>query len=468
MNLRGILPSLLIAATLLHAGAATATDASPDEPHGPATPSAETAGSSASPATSAVSSPATGEALPLDDLRVFVEVFHKIKRDYVEDVSDQQLLESAIKGMLEGLDPHSAYLDGEAYTELQEGTSGEFGGLGIEIGTEDGLIKIISPIDDTPASRAGIQAGDTIIRLDGAPVRGMSVNAAVKKMRGEVGSAIELTIMREGEAKPLELTLVRDLIKIRSVRSRELAPGFGYLRISAFQANTGEDFVKELEKLKQEAKGGLKGLVLDLRNNPGGVLGAAVAISDAFLDAGKIVYTEGRVADAKMSFEAKPPDLIDGAPLVVLINEGSASASEIVAGALQDRQRAVLMGRRTFGKGSVQTILPMNNKAAIKITTARYFTPNGRSIQAEGVEPDIMIDRVEVQAQKAVDKSLVSEAQLEGHLDNPNGKAKGKAGKSSTKTESGSLAASDYELHEALNLLKGMSLLRTRQTPATP
>ncbi len=468
MNLHGLLPTLLIAAALLQARPAHAADASPSEPSAPVTPSTETPGVPAEAATSAVSPPGTGETLPLDDLRVFVEVFHKIKRDYVEDVSDQQLLENAIKGMLEGLDPHSAYLDGEAYTELQEGTSGAFGGLGIEIGTEDGLIKIISPIDDTPASRAGIEAGDTIIRLDGAPVRGMTINAAVKKMRGEVGSAIELTIMREGEAKPLELTLVRDLIKIRSVRSRELAPGLGYLRISAFQANTGEDFVKELEKLKQESKGGLKGLVLDLRNNPGGVLGAAVAISDAFLDAGKIVYTEGRVADAKMSFEAKPPDLIDGAPLVVLINEGSASASEIVAGALQDRQRAVLMGRRTFGKGSVQTILPMNNKAAIKITTARYFTPNGRSIQAEGVEPDIVIDRVEVQAQKAMDDSLVSEAQLEGHLDNPNGKAKGKAGKSSTKADSASLAASDYELHEALNLLKGMSLLRTRQTPATP
>jgi len=261
---------------------------------------------------------------------------------------------------------------------------------------------------------------------------------------------------------------VRDLIKIRSVRSRELAPGFGYLRVSAFQATTGDDFVKELEKLKQDAKGGLKGLVLDLRNNPGGVLGAAVAISDAFLDAGRIVYTEGRVADAKMSFEAKPPDLIDGAPLVVLINEGSASASEIVAGALQDRQRAVLMGRRTFGKGSVQTILPMNNKAAIKITTARYFTPNGRSIQAEGVEPDIVIDRMEVQAQKAADASLVNEAQLEGHLDNPNGKKGAKTRKSSGKEATKDLATTDYELHEALNLLKGMSLLKTRQAPASP
>lgn len=465
MKARGPIAALF-AAALLQGGPVPAADTSPAE-----IPKTQGGGTPTAPvSTEAPESPLSqaGETLPLDDLRVFVEVFHKVKRDYVEDVSDRQLLENAIKGMLEGLDPHSAYLDGEAYTELQEGTSGEFGGLGIEIGTEDGLIKIISPIDDTPASRAGIQAGDTIVRLDGAPVRGMSVNDAVKKMRGEVGSSIELTIVREGAAKPLELTLVRDLIKIRSVRSRELAPGFGYLRVSAFQANTGDDFVKELEKLKREAKGDLKGLVLDLRNNPGGVLGAAVAIADAFLDSGRIVYTEGRVADAKMSFEAKPPDLIDGTPLVVLINEGSASASEIVAGALQDRQRAVLMGRRTFGKGSVQTILPMNNKAAIKITTARYFTPNGRSIQAEGVEPDILVDRMEVQAQKAVDASLVNEAQLEGHLDNPNGKKGKKAGKSSRAKAMKDLATTDYELHEALNLLKGMSLLKARQVPAAP
>lgn len=409
--------------------------------------------------------PTVESALPLDDLRVFVEVFHKVKNDYVEEVSDHQLIENAIKGMLEGLDPHSAYLNDDAYTELQEGTAGEFGGLGIEIGTEDGLIKIISPIDDTPASRAGIQAGDTIIRLDGTPVRGMSVNDAVKKMRGEVGSAIGLTLIREGEAKPIELTLVRDRIKIHSVRSRELAPGFGYLRVSAFQAHTGEDLLKELDKLKAGSKDGLKGLVLDLRNNPGGVLGAAVATADTFLESGRIVYTEGRVTDARMSFDATPPDLLEGAPLVVLINEGSASASEIVAGALQDRHRAVLMGRRTFGKGSVQTILPMNNQSALKITTARYFTPKGRSIQAEGVEPDIVIDRVDVQARKGSDTPLVSEAQLEGHLDNPGGK---RPRRDEAAGEAAQLATTDYELHEALNLLKGMSLLRAKQAGITP
>ena len=413
-----------------------------------------------------VNKPSTGtpaeSALPLDDLRVFVEVFHKVKRDYVEDVSDKKLLENAIRGMLEGLDPHSAYLDETAYSELQEGTTGEFGGLGIEIGSEDGLIKIISPIDDTPASRAGIQAGDTIIRLDGAPVRDMSINEAVKKMRGEVGTSIELTLIREGVAQPLELQLVRDRIKIRSVRSRELEPGLGYLRVSAFQANTGDDFVAELDRLKA-GKDGLKGLILDLRNNPGGVLGAAVAVSDAFLESGRIVYTEGRVADARMSFDAKAPDLLAGAPLVVLINEGSASASEIVAGALQDRGRAVLMGRKSFGKGSVQTILPMNDESAIKITTARYFTPSGRSIQAQGVVPDIEIGKVQLQARQEGDAGTVSESQLDGHLDNPNGAATdaGKAsGKPQKKKPSGDLAARDYELFEALNLLKGLTLMR--------
>jgi carboxyl-terminal processing protease len=403
----------------------------------------------------------TDTSLPLDDLRVFVEVFHKVKRDYVEDVTDKKLLENAIRGMLEGLDPHSAYLDETAYSELQEGTTGEFGGLGIEIGSEDGLIKIISPIDDTPASRAGIQAGDTIIRLDGAPVRDMSINEAVKKMRGEVGTSIELTLMREGVAQPLELQLVRDRIKIRSVRSRELEPGLGYLRVSAFQANTGDDFVAELGRLKA-GKDGLKGLILDLRNNPGGVLGAAVAVSDAFLESGRIVYTEGRVADARMSFDAKAPDLLAGAPLVVLINEGSASASEIVAGALQDRGRAVLMGRKSFGKGSVQTILPMNDESAIKITTARYFTPSGRSIQAQGVVPDIEIGKVQLQARAEGDAGTVSESQLDGHLDNPNGKL----GKSKKRAAPVDLAARDYELFEALNLLKGLTL--TRQSTANP
>ncbi len=410
----------------------------------------------------------TPAELPLDDIRVFVEVFHKVQKDYVEAVSDKQLLENAIKGMLAGLDPHSAYLDADAYTELQEGTTGEFGGLGIEVGTEDGLIKVISPIDDTPASRAGVKAGDTIIRLDGTPVRGMALNDAIKKMRGEVGSKITLSIMREGAAKPLEITLERAVIKIQSVRSRELAPGFGYIRVSAFQGHTGEDLVAELDKLKKQAPQGLSGLILDLRNNPGGILGGAVAVADAFLESGKIVYTEGRIADAKLEFEAKPPDLINGAPLIVLINEGSASASEIVAGALQDRQRAVLMGRRTFGKGSVQTIMPMNNKAAIKITTARYFTPNGRSIQAKGIEPDIVIDSLKVASEEDSARLSVSEAQLERHLDNPNEKESDNAAPKTDTPDLAELATRDYELYEAFNLLKGMALLKSRSASIAP
>jgi carboxyl-terminal processing protease len=421
------------------------------------------------PAAPAAASPATPgpEPIPVDDLRLLVEIFHKVKSDYVEPVTDKKLIDSAIKGLLAGLDPHSTYLDAEAYEELQEGTTGEFGGLGIEVGTEDGFVKVIAPIDDTPASRAGIQAGDTIVKIDDAPVKGISLNEAIKKMRGRPGTKIGLTLVREGVEKPITLTLERDVIKIRSVRGRLLEPGFGYVRVSAFQANTGDDLVAQLEKLKVEGKGSLKGLILDLRNNPGGVLGAAVAVSDAFLETGRIVYTEGRIEDAKLEFDAKPPDLIGGAPLVVLVNEGSASASEIVAGALQDRQRAVIMGRQTFGKGSVQTILPMNNKAAIKITTARYFTPNGRSIQAEGIKPDITIDKLRVADFNAEDGLFVKEAQLERHLEN-NGTKDSQAKKETAGDDSAQraeLAKQDYELYEALNLLKGMVLLQARSQP---
>ena len=409
--------------------------------------------------------PPAGESIPLDDIRLLVEIFHKVKSDYVEPVTDKKLIDSAIKGLLAGLDPHSTYLDAEAYEELQEGTTGEFGGLGIEVGTEDGFVRVIAPIDDTPASRAGVQAGDTIIKLDDAPVKGISLNEAIKKMRGKPGTKIELTLMREGVEKPIVLTLVRDVIKIRSVRGRMLEPGFGYVRVSAFQANTGDDLVAQLEKLKLEAKAPLKGLVLDLRNNPGGVLGAAVAVSDAFLDAGRIVYTEGRIEDAKLEFDAKPPDLIGGAPLVVLVNEGSASASEIVAGALQDRQRAVIMGRQTFGKGSVQTILPMNNRAAIKITTARYFTPNGRSIQAEGIKPDIRIDKLKLADFTAEEGMFVKESQLDRHLENTGAKEAPPADAADDRAQRAELAKQDYELYEALNLLKGMVLLQARSRP---
>lgn len=408
------------------------------------------------------------EAIPVDELRLLVEIFHKLKSDYVEELSDKTLIDNAIKGLVSALDPHSSYLDEAAYTELQEGTTGEFGGLGIEVGTEDGLLKVISPIDDTPASRAGVQAGDTIIKLDKTLIRGAGLNDAIKHMRGQVGSPISITLIREGVEKPIELTLIRAVIKVRSVRGRLLEPGFGYVRLSMFQVHTGEDLVKQLTKLKADAKGPLKGLILDLRNNPGGVLGAAVAVADAFLDSGRIVYTEGRAADAKLQFDAAGPDLLAGAPLIVLVNEGSASASEIVAGALQDQQRALIMGRQTFGKGSVQTILPMSNKAAIKITTARYFTPSGRSIQAEGITPDVLIDKVKITDLGAEDGAFLKEAELDRHLANPGKSTAGKppvtpaAEGLMSQTDRAALAKSDYDVFEALNLLKGMVLLQAR------
>jgi carboxyl-terminal processing protease len=401
-------------------------------------------------------------AIPFEELRAFTEVFHRIKSDYVEEVDDKTLLENAIQGMLNGLDPHSSYLTPDVFQELQIGTTGEFGGLGIEVTMEDGFVRVIAPIDDTPAQRAGIEAGDLIIRLDDTPVKGMTLTDAVKIMRGKPGTSIKLTLVRESEDKPITVTIVRDIIKVKSVKSRTLAPGYGYVRLSHFQTHSADDLEKAIIALKRENKGHLKGLVLDLRNNPGGVLNAAVEVSDAFLREGLIVYTEGRVDDASLKFKAHPRDLLNGAPIVVLVNGGSASASEIVAGALQDHKRAVIMGNKTFGKGSVQTILPMNNDAALKLTTARYYTPSGHSIQAEGIEPDIVLKKVEI-ASVEEDEDYLKEADLARHLEN------GKADKSSQSESNGSNSAidsdeplikSDYAVYEALNLLKGLNILK--------
>jgi len=401
--------------------------------------------------------------LPLEDLRTFTKVFEHIRSGYVEEVSDKQLLEYAIKGMLSELDPHSTYLDATSFGELQVSTTGEFGGLGIEVGMEDGFVKVISPIDDTPASKAGVESGDLIIRLGGKPVKGMSLNDAIKEMRGPKGSDIEVTIVRKGVDQPFELSMTRDTIKVQSVRSRVLEDGYGYLRIAQFQLGTGKDVVKSIHEL-QKNNAHLKGLILDLRNNPGGVLQASVEVADAFLEDGLIVYTEGRINNSDFRYSANPGDETGGTPLVVLINDGSASASEIVAGALQDHRRAIVMGTESFGKGSVQTVIPISEERAIKLTTALYFTPSGRSIQAQGIKPDIIVERAKMTAIRP--RNRITEADLSGHLDNVNGgvESKGKDRKIS-QHNNGELLDSDNQIYEALNLLKGLHIFDNKAPP---
>lgn len=405
--------------------------------------------------TSATAESETGGPLPIEELRTFTEVFSRIKTDYVEPVSDKKLIDDAIQGMLSGLDPHSAFMDPEEFKEMRVGTEGEFGGLGIEVTMEDGLVKVVSPIDGSPAARAGIKPGDLIIQLDQKAVKGMSLNDAVKYMRGKPGSEINLTVVREGSSKPLKFTLKRAIIKIESVKDRMLEPGYGYVRITQFQANTGDSLKTALRKLKQENKGNLKGLVLDLRNNPGGVLNAAVSVSDSFLTKGLIVYTDGRVPDSRLKFSATPGDALNGAPMVVLVNGGSASASEIVAGALQDNKRAIIMGTKTFGKASVQTIIPMSDGSALKLTTARYYTPSGRSIQALGIVPDVIVDEMKIAKQQKADDGMLKEADLAGHLQNTGPARPNAPAPESVPVDT---VGSDYQLQEALNLLKGITI----------
>lgn len=406
--------------------------------------------------------------LPLEQMRTFTDVFSRIKNDYVEEVSDEELLEHAIRGMLNGLDPHSAYLNAEQYNELRIGTTGEFGGLGIEVAMEDGFVKVVSPIDDTPAQRAGVEAGDLIIRLDDTPVKGLSLNDAVKLMRGKPGSPIDLTIIREGEDKPLNIEIKRDIIKTTSVKNRMLDDNFGYVRISNFQTKTTADMLKAIRSMKKESDGKLAGLVLDLRNNPGGVLSGAVGVSDAFLNEGMIVYTDGREEDSKLRYDATQGDILDGSPLVVLVNGGSASASEIVAGAMQDHKRAIIMGTKTFGKGSVQSIHVLQAGGAVKLTSSRYFTPEGRSIQALGIEPDIenkpgTWKKPEEQEEDTGYKQL-TESSLSGHL---TGADEHSAEEKQTEQElktTDELVFDDFQLHEALNLLKGMAILKKQES----
>lgn len=401
----------------------------------------------------ALDAQAQSQGVPITELRVFAEVMERIRGAYIEDIDDRTLLESAIRGMLYELDPHSSYLTPSEFDDLQVTTTGEFGGLGIEVTMENGFVKVVTPIDDTPASRAGLRAGDLILKIDDTFVKGLALEDAIKLLRGEIGSEVALSILSQGTEKPRVVTLKRDRIRIQSVRAQMLEPGFGYLRITQFQSHSGRDSEKALRKLV--AEGDLKGLVLDLRNNPGGVLSAAVQISDLFLSDGLIVYTQGRDETTRVNYAATDGDLLDGLPMIVLVNGGSASASEIVAGALQDHGRAIVIGQRSFGKGSVQTILPLHGDRALKLTTARYYTPKGRSIQAEGIVPDIATEISKVELIEGLQG--VREADLRGHLEN--GQREEKAGKESKPQP---LAVSDFTLYQALSVLKGIAMASPR------
>jgi len=465
-RLRLALLSSAVVLALSPFASAAAAEAAATAEAAAAEPAAETVTAAAAP-----SAPRTSDLpLPLDEVRIFAQVLNQIRNAYVEEIDDKTLLENAIKGMLAGIDPHSTYLATDDYESLQESTTGEFGGLGVEVGIENGFIKIIAPMDDSPAARAGIQAGDLIIKLDDTPARDVTLGDTSDLLRGAPGTSITLTIMREGAPEPIEITVTREIIRATSTRHRELEPGYGYIRVAQFASNTAAEVVTALEKL-HDGTTPLKGVVLDLRNNPGGVLQAAVGVVDAFMEDGLIVYTQGRVEDADMRFEATAGDPSRKVPLVVLINGGSASASEIVAGALQDHGRAVIMGTPSFGKGSVQTVLPLTNDRAIKLTTSLYYTPKGRSIQAKGITPDIQIDRGQV---TRIPDSVAAyrEADLARHLQSGNSTPENtesvESGSQTRPAATPSTAAAtpaevligDYQLNEALNLLKGLSILR--------
>jgi carboxyl-terminal processing protease len=396
-----------------------------------------------------------GDRVDLDDIRNFTRVYQIVRQAYVEKVDNKTIMKAAISGMLSGLDPHSEYLDKDGLAELDEDTTGQYGGLGIEVLQVDGMLKIVSPIDDTPASRAGIKPGDTILKIDDKPIDAQNIEEGFKKLRGEPGSKITLTIVHEKSDKPIDLPLVRERIAITSVKVRELEPGYVYIRLSQFQEDTATDLDKKLSALIKK-NGVPKGAVLDLRSNPGGLLTAAVGASDDFLNSGVIVTTRGRLPDANLHFDAHPGDLLNGAPMVVLVDNGTASAAEIVAGALKDHRRALIMGRRTFGKGVVQTVLPLDADHAVKITTARYYTPNGTSIQAEGIKPDISLADLAVNKSDTPPQLIGSEADLPNHLVNEKSTADDKSGAD----DEGKLAIDDYALSQALNVLKGLSLSR--------
>ena len=390
-------------------------------------------------------------------LNLFGDIFERVRAGYVEEISDESLIEAAVNGMLTSLDPHSSYLSPKNFRDMQTQTRGEFGGLGIEVTMENGYVKVVSPIDDTPAFRAGLKSGDLITHLDTEPVQGLTLSEAVEKMRGKVGSDLKLTIRREGR-DPFDVTVTRDIIKIRSVRSRMEGNDIAYVRITSFSEQTTASMERAINRLKEEAAGKLKGVVLDLRNNPGGLLDQSVKISDAFLNQGEIVSTRSRRADEGQRFNAKPGDITEGLPIVILVNGGSASASEIVAGALQDHRRAIILGTRTFGKGSVQTIIPLSGHGAIRLTTARYYTPSGRSIQARGIDPDIVIEQAKLE--KITQPERRREENLRGRLDNPGGGNDSGPGGAAEKKEA--KGPDDYQLSRALDLLRGIALYGTR------
>ncbi len=423
------------------------------------------------------------DKLPIADLQRFTRVIEYIKEYYVKPVEDDVLFENAMRGMLAGLDPHSSYLDTEEFSDLKASTSGKFGGLGVEIVPDDGFIRVIHPIDDTPAQRAGVQANDLIIRLNETPVKGLTMREAVELMRGEKNTKIVLTIIRNGEPKPLQITVIRDIINVQSVRSKMIEDNFLYVRVAQFQSNSGDELTRAIQNLKKTHGTKIKGLVLDLRNNSGGVLDSAVQIADAFLDRDKlkqydnvIVYTKGRLPGSQIKEKAHAGDILNGIPMVVLVNNGSASASEIVAGALQDYHRAIIVGTQTFGKGSVQTVLPLKDNRGLKLTTALYYTPAGRSIQATGIKPDILVQSLRIpqpNEKEDLNSLLVREGDLQGHLANGNKeaadpvkeKATEKLQPAHTPSTDVPLIYTDYQLHEALNVLKGLTLQAPIQNP---
>jgi len=399
------------------------------------------------------------DAVDLADIRAFTAVYSLVKQAYVDDVDDHRLMQAAIHGLLGGLDPHSEYLGKEQIADLNEDTSGNYDGLGIEVVQVDGTLRVVAPIDESPAERAGVKAGDIIVRIDSKPVQSDDLDAAVASLRGKPGTPITLNVLHEKQPTPVDIVMKREVIRVASVRGRLLEPGYAYLRVSQFQAETGSQLRKKIERLIADNKAPLHGAVLDLRSNPGGLLTSAVEISDELLNEGVIVTTRGRLKESDLSFRATPGDLLDGAPLVVLVDNGTASAAEIVAGALKDNHRALLMGRRTFGKGSVQTVLPLDAEHAVKLTTARYYTPSGVSIQAAGIQPDIALGDFALSQRETDTTPSYGERDLRNHL-----KGADETTGPSTPTVANRDLQQDYALNEALNALKALAL-RSRPAP---